>query len=84
MQSKHACTKKKFRWIAVKAGSFLFTCHVEEIVNGKWEWHKVFVCTKHRGLAMEPIYMAAVLEYPTAEIVELAGNAACDNKKFAC
>lgn len=38
-------------------------------------------CLKRRIQAGSPIYLSAVLEYLCAEVLELAGNAARDNKK---
>ncbi|XP_029429962.1 histone H2AX [Rhinatrema bivittatum] len=65
-----ARTKAKFR--STRAGLQFPVCRVHSLLRkGNYA---------ERG-ASAPVYLAAVLEYPTAEILELAGNAARDNNK---
>ena len=65
--------KNKFTTSSAKAGlQFPVGCIGRYLLQGKY--------ATHMGVG-SPVYLAAVLEYLCAEILELAGNAARDNKK---
>lgn len=49
--------------------------------KGKTKVQKFMVGTNMRVGSLAPVFLAATLEYLTAEIIELSGNAARDNKR---
>ena len=72
-KGKGAKAKKKQTTRSTRAGLQFPVGRVHRMMRrGRWS---------DRVGAGAPVYMAAVLEYLSAEVLELAGNAARDNKK---
>jgi len=66
-------TKTQRISLAKRAGTIFPVGRIRRYLKG---------CTHHQRIAVgAPIYQAAVMEYLSAEILELAGNAARDNKR---
>ena len=73
MSGRGIAKKKTKTSASARAGTLFPVGRIRRYLKG---------CTHHmRVAAGAPVYQAAVMEYLSAEILELAGNAARDNKR---